>query len=414
MIRYCRDAYVEVSPFTRQAEGEEVVIGRPGGGEYFALPGEAVEILDALAAGRSVGEVQDAFEAEHGIVPDMEDLLGFLESQSLVRLRGEAGELPAVPATVAESAGPTWLRALSRFESLGRWLFSPLALVLYALLAAAALAAVFLDPALAPRRSSLFFSRHSGPMLLAVAALSYVGVFFHEMGHVLAARAAGVPARLGIGNRLWVVVIEADLTALWSLPKRKRYLPLIAGPLVDVAFWSIVTLTLFGQQRGWLHLPLTATLLLKAMLFVYLMALSWQLFFFVRTDVYYGIATFFGCKNLLGDTESYLRNLLARLLGRPEPVDLSAVPRSEQRVIRGYAAFWLLGRLAAFLFLFLVTLPLAKQYLQAMSMTFSIAHSWRDSNVVDAAIGTALVIVPLSVGFWLWIQGFTRNWRRAR
>ena len=58
-MAYALSDFVEVFPFTRQPEGDEVVIGRPDIGVFLALPAEAVEILDDLAAGRSVGGFRD-------------------------------------------------------------------------------------------------------------------------------------------------------------------------------------------------------------------------------------------------------------------------------------------------------------------------------------------------------------------
>jgi hypothetical protein len=61
---YTRDSIVAVRSFTRQREGEEVVIGSPETGVFLAVPPEAVEFLDLLALGKSLGEVSDLYFAK--------------------------------------------------------------------------------------------------------------------------------------------------------------------------------------------------------------------------------------------------------------------------------------------------------------------------------------------------------------
>jgi len=60
-MAYALEDFVEILPFTRQPEGDEVVIGQPETGVFLALPAEALEILDDLGVGRSVGAPQANF-----------------------------------------------------------------------------------------------------------------------------------------------------------------------------------------------------------------------------------------------------------------------------------------------------------------------------------------------------------------
>src|SRR5688500_19707863 len=84
---YTRETRVSVHPFSRQLENGEFIIGRPDTGVFLALPAEAVEVLDQLAGGRTVGEAQDLFQQQHGELLDMDDFLGFLETKGLVQAK---------------------------------------------------------------------------------------------------------------------------------------------------------------------------------------------------------------------------------------------------------------------------------------------------------------------------------------
>lgn len=408
MSRYQRETQVMVFPFTRQIEGDEVVIGRTDTATFLALPADAVEVLDLLAEGTTVGEVQDRFADETGQVPEMEDFLTALESSGFVAPRSDTVAVDAMASASAGNGSSPRAAVRYHFTSLSpgfcRRLVGRSALLVYAAIVAASVGVLVADPSLLPGPRALVFPQNTTLMLLAVAALTYTIVFLHELGHVVATRAAGVPSRLGISHRLWVLVAEADLTGLWSVERRQRYLPFLAGPLVDLVVGASLLLTLAAHHLGALAMPAPVLTLVRAMVFVELMALGWQCFFFVRTDLYYVIATAFGCKNLLGDTETWLRNRLARWIPRLEPVDQSALPSHELRAIRAYAVVWLVGRAVALAFLALVTLPLAVAYAKGIGASLGAGIQGRPYPFTDALVAGLLMLAPLSVGFTLWIR----------
>ena len=64
---FTRNSVVAVRPFTRQSDGEEIVIGSLETGVFLAVPPEAVELLDQLASGKSVREVSDFYQEATGV-----------------------------------------------------------------------------------------------------------------------------------------------------------------------------------------------------------------------------------------------------------------------------------------------------------------------------------------------------------
>src|SRR6185295_6389412 len=233
----------------------------------------------------------------------------------------------------------------------------------------------------------------------------------HEMSHLLAARAAGVKSRIGIGHRLWILVAETDLTGLWGVPKNRRYLPLLAGPLTDLATTSSILLCLYADSRGWIGLPSLAGEILRADFFAYVLQLVWQLFFFVRTDLYYVIAAAFDCKNLLGDTETFLKNQLARLVSSIRTVEQSHIPTRERRVIHAYAVVWLFGRAVAFLLLLTVTLPLLVAYLNKMAAALRQGWEADAAGFVDALTMMIFSTALFALGTGLWMRSLIRKWK---
>lgn len=413
---YTREMKVVVHPFTRQPAGEEWIIGRPDTGVFLALPADAVEVLDDLAAGKTVGEAQNLYLQRHGETPDMEDFLGLLQEKGLVQPYGAGAAEAGLQRPAARTEAPPQEMRYHFSgvpESFARRLFGKGALAIYGLLAALSLAAVIADPSIVPGPESFYFSERRTLLMLIAIAWTFVTLFVHEMGHLLAARAVGVSSRLGVGHRMWVLVAETDLTGLWSVPPRRRYLPLLAGPLMDVSLASILLLLHFGHNRGWLSLQTTGVALVRAFIFVCMLRLIWQCFLFVRTDFYYAIANLLGCKNLLKDTQDFLRNLLARLLPFLAATDQSRIPASEMRAIRAYSLVWILGRVAAIAVLVLVTIPLLLMYSRDLPPILKAGYRADPYAFFDALILIGFFITPLVIGLGLWLASLTRAWRRT-
>lgn len=408
---YTRDTVITVQPFTRQVEGDEVIIGRVETGVFLALPSEAVELLDELGQGKTVGQVSDFYLEKYGETPDLDDFLQLLETKGIVKPRVEGENGSGVIPTVSASL-PQVHYHLSNFpHRVAQLLFSPPVLLGLLAIIVLACAVAIRDPSLAPRPRDLYFPDRRALTWTILMVAVYATIFLHELGHLIAARALGINSRIGISHRLWYLVIETDLTGLWAVAKRQRYLPLLAGVLIDAASGSLLLLLLFAHQQQWLALSDFAVRLIRAMMFTYVMRILWQFFLFIRTDFYFVIANLLNCRNLLKDTEVFLRNQLARILSSIKPVDQSAIPNSERRVIRLYSVLWVAGRIFAFTVLLTVTLPVGAMYIRNLSTTFSNGYNASPSNFIDSVAVAAYFFIPLILGFTLWLSSLMRRER---
>lgn len=412
MGRWVTDTRVAVYLFTRQPDGNEVVIGRSDTAVFLVLPSDAVELLDYLAVGKTVGQAQSLYHEKYGEVPDMEDFLDLLERKGFVRpLAAGGSDQTAVAMKTTDLLRPVAPKPVryhfAKFpQSLARRLFSRQVLVSCGVLIGLALAAITVDPSIVPGWSAYFFSENFTLMSLILMMMGSVTVFLHEMAHLVAARAVGVSSRLGISNRMWILVAETDITGIWGVPRNQRYLPLLAGPLLDAVSASALTLIFFAQSRGWVVLHPVVFQLGRAMLLTYLLRLLWQCYFFVRTDFYYVIANFFRCKSLMKDTEAFLLNQMAQIIRSVRTVDQSHIRAAEMRVIRWYALVCLMGRTAALGSLIFISIPLIWNYYLAIFAALSAGYNANPYAFIDALLIVLLVFAPQGVGFWLWIRSF--------
>ncbi|HEX7150008.1 MAG TPA: hypothetical protein VF618_00870 [Thermoanaerobaculia bacterium] len=397
MPRYSADTIVIVEPLSRQPEPDGILVGRKDTATFLLLPEEAVQILDDLATGMTVGEAQRRHQQQHGETPDMEDLLTAVEEAGFVRPAGSAKSqaTPALKAYHFEWISERWARRLTA---------KPL-LLTGALLTLFAVAALILQPSIIPSWRAAYFPTNTAAGLLFLMVMGLFTTFLHEMGHLIAARARGVSCRFGIGNQLWFLTWETDMTGIWALPRTQRYLPILGGPIVDVFTASALIAGFFATANGWIAPSPTVMQFGKALLLIYLMRIVWQCYFFLRTDFYYAFSNLLGCRSLMQDTEDYLRNVRARWLRFGKPVDQQHVAPGEQRMIRAYSIIWVAGRAISFALLLFVQLPLLFYYIKLLvervrNGTFSVNS---DTSIVPIITAAFFSLFLLS-GLALWLK----------
>jgi hypothetical protein len=385
-------------PFEQRAEADDVIIANHTRSSFLCVPPDALEVLDSLAAGRTVGQAQAEYQLRHGVIPDLDDLLEMMEHEGFLRI----GANHAVHHAPDDSPTRHY-----HFENIpvhvARRLFSPAVLLASGVLIALGLLACLADPALLPSPTVLVFDRDQASLLGGVLLISVVGVFVHELAHLVAARAAGISARMGLGNRLWFLVAETEMTGIWMASRRERCLAFLAGPLVDLASAAALVLVLFGNRQHWIQLDLTPVVLIQACLFMYLARLLWQFEFFVPTDFYYVIGTLFGCKNLMQDTQTYLVNQLARVVPGIQTRDQSAVPPGELRVVRWFTVVWVLGRAVAFGTLFWITLPVLMGY-GVMLMRGIGGDGQAAGPITEGPLMPLIVVAVQTIGLLVWMR----------
>jgi hypothetical protein len=323
MSMHDNDTSIALRPLTFVPEDDGILVGCAGADSYAVFPPEGVAVLERLGEGMTSAEAARWHMDRYGEPLDIDDFLVTLHDLGFVRGAGDEDDAPAE----------------LRWRSLARALFSPLAWLCYAALAVACLWVLVRVPAVRPRPQQLFFSDSLLLVQVVLFAGQPLGMVWHEAFHVLAGRRLDLPCRLGVGRRLYFVVFESQLNGLLSLPRRKRYLPFLAGMLADVIqFSALIILAAACSTEGAGVLPTVGRVAL-ALAFVTLLRFLWQFFLCLRTDLYYLGSTMLGCYDLHGATMARLRRGGRRYLRLPlRAADPEAAwTERDRQVARWYA-----------------------------------------------------------------------------
>ncbi|MBS8266612.1 hypothetical protein DYI25_19495 [Mesobacillus boroniphilus] len=302
-------------------------------GEFYEMPEVCIVAIELINHKRSLDEVEKALLVKY---PDEDiEILNFvsqlLELNLISKLNGEEILSGSVQ---KNQTGFLWLP-----QTLGRFFFNPISSKMYFLLLIASAGLILFNQDLFPRYFDLFVFDLMFQNIVALLVVSFFLVILHEFGHVLAVRSEGLPAKIEVGNRLFFVVLETDMSQVWKLPAEKRNKLYLAGMNFDiVVLFLALSAQIFTSES-------TLTMgLLKLIVLDTLIRLFYQAAVFMKTDLYYVIENNSGCYNLMENGRNYLAKWLPFL--RVPDTETFA---EEEKVVRRYAVFYLAGILLTFI-----------------------------------------------------------------
>jgi hypothetical protein len=346
------DVSVEFHALTFVPEGTDVIVGRLETGSYAVLPKDGAELLRCLSSGMTAAQAAEWYEQSFGEPVDIDDFLESMRELGFIQ--------PPGTAQVSSAQAPP------RFQRLGKALFSGPAWLVYAALVVGAVIELIAHPYLRPTSSQVYFTGSLVTVQVILMAGQMPLAFLHESYHVLAGQRIGLRSRLGISNRYTYVVFETINNGLFSVPRSKRYLPILAGMLVDVVVVCVLDLTAAALSHRDGVIPL-AGLLCLALSYTVLARLGWQFLLHLRTDLYYILSTALNCYDLHEASRSIFFNRLRRLTGRTARlVDETQWTDRDRKIGTWYGWLIVFGFLATISLTAFVTGPVGFIYLERL------------------------------------------------
>ena len=319
------DRPVALHALTFLDEGEDVTVGRRDADSYCVLPADGAALLRELQRGSTPRDAAQWYANTFGQPVDMADFLEAVHELGFIAATGEKST------TVGRV----------RWQCFGTVIFSPVGWLVFAMLLVATAVEMIRHHDLVPQYGNLFFTQYMTVVILTLYFGQFPFLLVHEMCHALAGRRLGLRSRLGIGRRLFFMVVETSMDGLVSVPRRRRYLPILAGMLGDLLVIAVLTLIAAALRQPDGSQPLVGGICL-ALAFTTLLRFIWQFFFYLETDLYQVVVTVFGCVDLQKTARRTLANRFNRLLGRRgRVIDESTWHPTDRVVARWYS--WLLA-----------------------------------------------------------------------
>ncbi|MEW2522684.1 hypothetical protein [Actinacidiphila alni] len=391
-------APIRLHRLTMVPEDDGVMIGRPDTASYAVFPEEGAEVLRMLAAGATLAEAAAWYTEAAGETLDVDDFLEILADLGFLRDADDPGGPDDTPA----GGGRV------RWQRLGAWTFSWPAWLVYAGLIVAAAVEMIRDSALRPSYHDVFFTDHLALIPITLTVVQIPCILVHEGYHALSGRRLGLPSTLTISRRLYYLVAETRLDSLFSVPRRRRYLPFLAGMLADAVLISGLTL-LAVALRG--HGPAWVAALMLAISFTCVMRLLWQFMFYLETDLYYVVTNALRCSDLQNAARFQVRTAVRRWTRRPPP---EADPDAEwserdRRMARWYAPLLVVGYGFSLGSLLWAGIPTTVHFWSQIENRFSDSGT-ATGGILDAASFVGLT--ALQIGLLVYVT--VRDKRAAR
>jgi putative peptide zinc metalloprotease protein len=213
-----------------------------------------------------------------------------------------------------------------------------------------------------------------------------------------------------LGMRLYLPVAETNLTQLWKVPRRKRYIPFLAGLLNDGLFVAVTIILLWLSDLGLIPRVELIHAFGKFLVLVLSFGIIWQFLFFVRTDIYYVVSNLLGCRNLYNDSWNLILNTLSSSLRlRTRSFE---IPTKELRIIKLYAPFMLIATVMSISAFTLFGLPILFQIFLEAIQILSLGYKANLLNFVEGLLLTCLTSLHI-IGFvYFSAQGFLQLRKR--
>ncbi|ODH00731.1 hypothetical protein A4S05_32095 [Nostoc sp. KVJ20] len=395
-------------PLIRRCEDGIYIVGRVETGEFISLPEVGIQVIDNLQDKYNLQEstslVMDNFGIEIDISTFIEELanLGFIK------------EIDGFSIYVSQPKlfNFNWLKPQYIY-----FLFGRTATICYMILVTIAFITLIKNPQLVPSYQDFFWASSTSLVLAGNTAITIGNIALHELAHLAAARSLDLPVRISLSTRLHNLVVQTDVSSLWSVPRRYRYRVYLAGIVWELIFCSTALIVLA-------YIPLISLVkgLIKALILTQFFGITWQFYFYMRTDIYFVIQDLLRCHNLFTDSLNYLkfcvqktnRLVFKKRFEKSIVNPLINVPIQEKKKIIAYSWLVLIGSLISLCVFFTYNLPiLIKLLIQACISIWNGIVLWRPKQFLDGLI-TLLIEGSIQLVFIITILKRYKNHRLSR
>lgn len=325
---------IKLHPIQIREDKKNFIVEDQATGEFFEMPALCVQAIEMIENGTGLLEIERKLKA---LYPQEEiNILEF--SQQLIDLeliQEINGDTIEYTKKQKGKSGFLWIP-----QRVGKFFFNRFTFFAYSILFFIIVGIFIINPQAFPQYKDIFVFDIMVFNMLLFLVISFTLVSIHEFGHVLAMRSVGLPTKISIGHRLFLVVFETDMESVWSLDSRKRNVLYLAGICFDIVLLflalilPIVIPDMPGIMKG----------IMGFIVFDIIIRLIYQCCIYMKTDFYYVFENMTGCYNLIENAQSYFKGIFF-----PNKSKLNQeIFAGEKPVVISYGIFYFLGIIFSF------------------------------------------------------------------
>jgi len=362
--------------------------------EFYEMPIICIDAIHLISNGSILLEVERQLKEKY---PQEDvDIIDFAEQLKEMQLIAKINGEEVIRQEKSKGVfGFLWLS-----PKLGKFFFNKFALLLYSILFILNIFLLLTYPSLFPHYKDLYIFDYIALNIPSWIFLTFLTVLIHELGHILAIRAQNLPTKMEIGHRLFLVVLETDMSSVWKLPSKERNVLFLAGLCFDTVVLSI---SLISQ----LVIPYRSGLLLGIMNIVVLdtfIRMVYQLCVYMKTDFYYVLENVSGCYNLMENAQQMIRKKLPILKANEIKDEVFAGERNSVLI---YSIFYFIGLLLTVSLYIFFYIP---QVLFAWKKVFpGFSNGPGSTSFWDATAFSLQIIIGLVLLLYSWRKKYVQR-----
>ncbi|WP_216829759.1 peptidase [Alkalihalobacterium elongatum] len=383
-----------LQPLYIRKDQKHYIVEDVSSGDFFEMPQVCIDAIELINQGVSLEQIEVQLKTQYpNETIDMVDFVAQLLELNLVK--EVDGETIEIQENRYIEKGFTWIPTF-----VGRFFFNKFTNKIYAVLFTLNLLFFILNPQLFPSYKDVFIFETVMPSLLLYMGVSLVLVLIHEFGHILAVRSYNLPAKLGVGHRLFLVVFETDLTPAWKLSSKQRNILYFGGMCFDqLLLFIALSLQLFFDVGHGIVLGILGLVVLDVFI-----RTIYQCCFYMKTDLYYFFENFTGCYNVMENGRERLRKWLPFIKGS----STTEAFEGEDKVIKFYSIFYITGiLLTCCLFIFYFIPQTIHAYIRVLP---GFLEPINDPVFWDATVFTGQSLLILGLLMYSWKKNRAENY----
>ena len=317
-------------PIEVRKDKKHFIVENKTTGDFFEMPEICIEAIQMINNGELLGAIQQQLRGKY---PKEEvNIIDFAEQLLELELIAENDGIRVnTKEKKQEKLGYLWIS-----PKIGKFFFNRAAFFVYLTLMLVNVFILLSHPSLFPNYKDLFIFDLMILNIPTWMGITIIFVLIHEFGHILAMRAQNLPTKLEVGHRLFLVVLETDMSSVWKLPSKDRNVLFMAGICFDTVILSFALISqLIVPNGSGVFLSIMNIIVLDTFI-----RMVYQLCVYMKTDLYYVIENVSGCYNLMENAQQAIKEKISFL---KVPSIKEVAFEGERRIVNLYSVFYFIG-----------------------------------------------------------------------